>query len=110
MINPIELMRNLENIKSQAEEYKKKLPGIKCTGYAMGNLIEVVVTGEMKIESIKIDPSVISQDQHQMLEVLIASAVNNALDSLKGRLAQEASQMGQQYGLGNLGSLGGLGL
>ncbi len=89
MINPLEIMKNFENIKAQAAEMKQKLPGIKATGYAMGNQIEVVVTGEMKIESLKIDPSLVKEGNSEMLEVLIASAVNNAFDNIRSRLAQE---------------------
>ena len=99
MINPLEIMKNLENIKTQAEEIKKKLPTIKATGYAMGNQIEVIVTGEMKIESLKIDPALVKEGNSEMLEVLIASAVNNAFENVRNRLTQEAGQFGQQYGL-----------
>lgn len=99
MINPLEIMKNLENIKAQAAEIKSKLPNIKATGYAMGNQIEVVVTGEMKIESLKIDPELVKDGNSEMLEVLIASAVNNAFENVRNRLAQEAGQFGQQYGL-----------
>ncbi len=99
MINPLEMMRNLENLKSQAEEMKKKAALIKATGYAMGNMIEVVATGELKIESVKIDPSLLEQDP-SMLQVLVASAVNNALENVKSRLSQELGQIGQGLNLG----------
>ncbi len=99
MINPLEIMKNLENIKSQANEFKQKLPNVKATGYAMGNQIEVVVTGEMKIESLKIDPSLVKEGNAEMLEVFVASAVNNAFENVRNRLTQEAGQMGQQFGL-----------
>lgn len=99
MINPLEMMKNLENIKAQAEELKKKTASIKATGYAMGNMIEVVATGEFKVESVKIDPSLLEQDP-SMIQVLLASAVNNALDNVKSRLSQEVGQMGQGLNLG----------
>lgn len=99
MINPLEMMRNLENLKAQAEEVKKKAASIKATGYAMGNMIEVVATGELKIESVKIDPSLLEQDP-SMLQVLVASAVNNALENVKSRLSQEMGQIGQGLNLG----------
>ncbi len=99
MINPLEFMKNIENTKQMIEEAKAKLPSIKCTGYALGNMIEVVATGEMKIESIKIDPSIVKEGQAEMLEVLIASAINNALENVKSRIQQEAGSYAQQIGL-----------
>lgn len=100
MINPLEMLKNLENLKGQAEEMKGKLANMRATGYAMGNQIEVVVTGDMKIESLKIDPALVKEGNEQMLEVLVASAVNSAFENVKQRIAQEAGQLGQQYGLG----------
>lgn len=106
MMNPLEMLKNLENMKSQAEELKAKISTIKATGYAMGNLIEVVATGDMKIESLKIDPSLVKEGNQQMLEVLVASAVNSAFENVKARLSQEAGQLGQQYGLNIPGGFG----
>lgn len=100
MINPLEMLKNLENLKGQANEMKAKLANMKATGYAMGNQIEAVVTGDMKIESLKIDPALVKEGNEKMLEVLIASAVNNAFENIKQRMAQEAGQLGQQFGLG----------
>lgn len=100
MMNPLEMLKNLNNLKEQAEEMKTKLASMKATGYAMGNQIEVVVSGDMKVESLKIDPALVKEGNEQMLEVLVASAVNNAFENIKQRMAQEAGQLGQQYGLG----------
>ncbi|MCR4675740.1 MAG: YbaB/EbfC family nucleoid-associated protein [Sphaerochaetaceae bacterium] len=95
MINPLEMMKNLESLREKAEEVKKKAATTRATGYAMGNMIEVVVTGEFKVESVKIDPSLLTQDV-AMLEVLLASATNNALDNVKALMSQD---LGNQFGL-----------
>lgn len=99
MINPFELLKNMDNIKSQAENFKQKAKTLKATGYAMGNMIEVVVTGEFKVESIKIDPSMLKEGNRDMLEVFVASAVNNAFENIKSRLAAEYGSLAQQYGV-----------
>ena len=98
-MNPFELLKNMDNLKAQAEQMKEKTAAMRATGYAMGNMIEVVVTGNMQVESIKIDPSMLKDGNSQMLEVLVASAVNNAFANLKNLLAQEYGQIGQQMGL-----------
>ena len=55
-MNPFELLKNMNEIKSQAEAMKAKIATIRCTGYAGGNMVEAVANGNMQIESIKIDP------------------------------------------------------
>ncbi len=96
-MNPFELLKNMDKIKSQAEEMKAKAAQIKCTGYSYGNMIEVVANGNMEVESVKIDPSLVTSENAQMLQVLIASAVNTALKNVRDRLAQEAGEMFSQY-------------
>ncbi len=98
-MNPFELFKNMDKIKSQAEEMKAKVATIKCSGYAYGNMIEAVANGNMEIESLKIDPSLVTEQNKAMLEVLVASAVNTALKNVKDRISQEAGQALSQYGI-----------
>lgn len=98
-MNPFELFKNMDKIKNQAEEMKAKVATIKCSGYAYGNMIEAVANGNMEIESLKIDPSLVTEQNKAMLEVLVASAVNTALKNVKDRISQEAGQALSQYGI-----------
>jgi len=102
-MNPFELLKNMDKIKSQAEEMKAKVATIKCSGYAYGNLIEAVANGNMEIESLKIDHSLVTEENRAMLEVLVASAVNTALKNVKDRISQEAGQAFSQYDLSKYG-------
>jgi len=98
MINPLEIMKNLEKYKAQAEQLKEAAKSIKCTGYAMGNLIEAVVNGKMEVESLKIDPSLVKEGNSQMLEVLVASAVNNAFENVRNRMTEETTKLTSEMG------------
>ena len=65
-------------------------------------MVKVVVTGDLDIKSITIDPQAVKSGDVEMLQDLVLAAVNEGL-----RSAQElaASKMG-----GIAGGLGGLGL
>ena len=99
-MNPFELFKNMNEIQSQAEAMKAKIATIRCTGYAGGNMVEAVANGNMEIESIKIDPEFAKQENAQLLEVMITSAVNTAIKNVKDRIQEEAGQTMSQYGLG----------
>ena len=73
-MNPFELLKNMNELKSQAEAMKAKVANIRCTGYAGGNMVEAVANGNMEIESIKIDPEFAKQENAQLLEVMVTSA------------------------------------
>ena len=99
-MNPFELLKNMNEIKSQAEAMKAKVASIRCTGYAGGNMVEAVANGNMEIESIKIDPEFAKQENAQLLEVMVTSAVNTAIKNVKDRIQEEAGQTMAQYGIG----------
>ena len=76
---------------------------------AGGGMVKVVMTGDLRLESITIDPDAVDPEDVEMLQDLVVASVNEAL-----RSAQElaASNMGGVTGgLGGPGGgLGGLGL
>ncbi len=98
-MNPFELLKNMNQIKSQAESMKAKIATIRCTGYAGGNMVEAVANGNMEIESIKIDPELAKGQSPDLLEVMVTSAVNTALKNVKDRIQEESGQLMSQYGL-----------
>ena len=44
-----------------------------------GGAVRVVIDGQMKIKSIKIDPEVVSREETEMLEDMVMVAVNEAV-------------------------------
>lgn len=99
MMNPFELLKNMNEIKSQAEAMKAKIATIRCTGYAGGNMVEAVANGNMQIESIKIDPEFAKAENAELLEVMVTSAVNTALKNVRDRIQEEAGEKMAQYGI-----------
>lgn len=98
-MNPFELLKNMNEIKSQAESMKAKIATIRCTGYAGGNMVEAVANGNMQIESIKIDPEFAKAENAELLEVMVTSAVNTALKNVRDRIQEEAGEKMAQYGI-----------
>lgn len=98
-MNPFELLKNMNEIKSQAEAMKAKIATIRCTGYAGGNMVEAVANGNMQIESIKIDPEFAKAENAELLEVMVTSAVNTALKNVRDRIQEEAGEKMAQCGI-----------
>ena len=99
-MNPFELLKNMNEIKSQAEAMKAKVATIRCTCYAGGNMVQAVANGKMEIESITIDPEFAKAENAQLLEVMVTSAVNTALANVRERIQEEAGNAIAQYGIG----------
>jgi hypothetical protein len=92
---------NLQNMMKQAqqmqERLQKQMAELRVEATAGGGMVTVVVNGAKQLQSIKIDPDVVSKDDVEMLQDLILAAINDA-----HRKADEA--MAQQMG----GMMGGL--
>ena len=69
-------------------------------------MVTVVVNGAKQLQSLKIDPEVVSKEDVEMLQDLIVAAVNDAQRKVDEEMSQKMG--GMMGGLG--GMLGGLGL
>jgi hypothetical protein len=68
-----------------------------------GGAVKVVMTGELRVESVAIDPSAVDPDDVAMLEDMVAAAVNEAV-----RQAQDVASRKMAAVTGGLGLPGGL--
>jgi DNA-binding YbaB/EbfC family protein len=58
---------------------------------AGGGMVTVVLTGAKQLQSITIDPEVVSKDDVEMLQDLIVAAVNDANRKVDEQLGQSMS-------------------
>jgi DNA-binding YbaB/EbfC family protein len=72
-------MKQAQQLQKQMAQMQEELESATVEGTSGGGVVKVVVTGKMHLESIKIDPDAATDDV-EMLEDLVAAAVNDALD------------------------------
>jgi hypothetical protein len=73
---------NIQQMMKQAqqmqERLQKQMAELKVEGNAGGGMVTVVVNGAKQVQSLKIDPEVVSKDDVEMLQDLIVAAINDA--------------------------------
>lgn len=89
----------MKQAQEMQERLKQQMNTLRVEATSGGGMVTVVVNGQKVVQSIRIDPEVVSKDDVGMLQDLIVAAVNDA-----NRKVDEALQ--QQMG----GLLGGLGI
>ncbi len=72
-------MRQAQQLQRRMEELQSELESATVEATAGGGVVSVVVTGKMTIESITIDPEVVSPDDVDILEDLVTAAINEGL-------------------------------
>jgi hypothetical protein len=92
---------NIQQMMKQAqqmqERLQKQMADLRVEGNSGGGMVMVVMNGAKQVQSLKIDPEVVSKDDVDMLQDLILAAINDA-----HRKADE--EMSKQMG----GMMGGL--
>ena len=74
------MMAQLQKMQQQLAEAQEKLAVETVTATAGGGAIKVVMTGDQKCQSVEINPDLLKDADAEMLQDLILSAVNLALD------------------------------
>ena len=81
------MMQQLQRMQKQMEEAQAKLAEETVTVTTGGGAIKVVMTGDQKCKSVEISPEFLKDADAEMLQDMVLSAVNMALD--ESRALQE---------------------
>jgi DNA-binding YbaB/EbfC family protein len=74
------MMAQLQKMQEQLAEAQAKLAEETVTATAGGGAIKVTMTGDQKCRSVEINPDLLKDMDAEMLQDLVLSAVNMALD------------------------------
>ena len=87
-MNPLELMRQAKDIQARMQQ---QMAETRVQATAGGGMVTVVVNGAKQLQSIQIDPSIVSKDDVEMLQDMIVAAVNDAHRKVDEQLGQSIS-------------------
>lgn len=73
------MMRQAQQLQKRIAELQSELESATVETTAGGGVVSVVVSGKMTVESISIDPEVVSPEDVDILEDLVTAAVNEGL-------------------------------
>ena len=81
----------MQQAKEMQERLQKQMAELRVEATAGGGMVTVVVNGTKQLQSIAIDPEVVSKDDVEMLQDLIVAAVNDANRKVDEQLGQQMS-------------------
>ena len=124
MPQPPNLNKMLEQAQAmlaQQQEAQEKLKSQTVEATAGGGMVRVVLTGDMRVQTLAIDPDAVDPEDVEMLQDMVIAALNEALRSAE-ELQQKAmggadaggfdpmSALDMLGGMGGMGGMGGGGL
>ncbi len=92
-----ELMKKAQEVQNRMREVQQDLARRTIEGSAGGGMVTAVATGELRIREIKIEPSLLEPgSDHQMMQDLVAAAVNAALGNAQRMVQEELQRVAAQ--------------
>jgi DNA-binding YbaB/EbfC family protein len=91
---------NLASLMKQAQEMSGRMQGLadelrgkRVVGSAGGGLVEIEANGVSEVLGCRIDPTLLKESERELLEDLVAAAVNQALEKAKQLHAESLRNM-----------------
>jgi nucleoid-associated protein EbfC len=97
MANMNQFMQQAQTLQANLQKAQAEIARLEVVGEAGGGMIKVTMTGRHEVKRVQIDPSVLGEDR-EMLEDLIAAAINDAVHRVEG--ASQAKMSALMGGLG----------
>ena len=88
-----EIMKIAQNAQAELQKAQDKLETIEVEGVSGGGLVKVHATAKGHIRSVEIDESLLAPSEKQMVEDLVAAAINDARSKADLAAQQEMSKM-----------------
>ncbi|HEY9167299.1 MAG TPA: YbaB/EbfC family nucleoid-associated protein [Candidatus Kryptonia bacterium] len=88
MIDPASMQKMLSEMQKNLEKAMSELEGMQVTGESGGGMVKVTANGKREVLKIDIEPDLFKSQDREMLEDLVAAAVNSALEKAE-KLATE---------------------
>ena len=91
--DPQAMMRPVQKMQDEIRAKQDELEAREYTGTASGEMVTVTMTGKHEVTAIKIKPEAVDPDDLEMLEDLIAAAVNSAVAAVDKDSDEEMAKM-----------------
>ena len=86
------MMKQAQEMQANMQKAQEELANMEVTGKAGGDMVSVVMTGRHDVKRVNIDDSLMGDDK-EMLEDLLAAAVNDAVRQIESTSSEKMSSM-----------------
>jgi DNA-binding YbaB/EbfC family protein len=86
------LMKQAQKMQEDLQKAQEQIASMEVTGQAGGGMVSVLMTGRHDVKRVSIDDSLLKDDK-EMLEDLIAAAVNDAVRKIESESKEKMASM-----------------
>lgn len=104
------LMSQMQQMQEQMATAQSALENETITVTAGGGAISIVITGHQRVQSITVNPELLTPDDAEMLQDMLVAGINSAIEQSQALAAERMEGITGGLGGGLNDLLGGLGL
>lgn len=86
------MMKQAQKLQEDMQRAQEELANMEVTGQSGGGMVSVVMTGRHDVKRVSIDGSLMGDDK-EMVEDLVAAAVNDAVRQLEEKTQEKMAGM-----------------
>lgn len=87
----MDIQSMMQQAKQMQQHLQQQMADLRVEAASGGGMVTVVVSGNKVVQSIRIDPDVVSKEDVEMLQDLIVAALNDANRKVDERMGQSMS-------------------
>ena len=87
------MIRQAQKMQDEISELQEEIEAREFSATAGGGAVQVVVTGKKSIKSLTIQPEVVDPEDIEMLQDLVISAINEAINNVEEPTETEMSKI-----------------
>jgi DNA-binding YbaB/EbfC family protein len=99
------MLRQAQQLQARLAKAQQELGEMIVEVTSGGGAVTVVVTGDQRLQSVKVSPEVVSADEIDMLEDLVLAAVNEGLEKSRELASGHLGKLTGGLGIPGLGGL-----
>ncbi len=93
------LMKQAQQMQANMQQAQEELANMEVAGESGGGMVKVVMTGRHELRRVTIDPTIFQEDDREMVEDLVAAAVNDAVQRIEKMVQEKMSGFTAGMGL-----------
>ena len=87
------LLKQAQQMHSKIAELQEEMAGKTVEASSGGGMVSIVMNGKQEVLSIRIDPEVVNREEIDMLQDLIAAAMNEAIRKSHEMMTEEMKKI-----------------
>lgn len=86
------MMKQAQAMQQNLQKAQAEIATIEVIGESGGGMVKITMTGKHEVKRVQIEPSVSGEDR-EMLEDLIAAAINDAVHKVEARTQEKMASL-----------------